>query len=288
MCQSSLIDYGADLTFTVLVGSGRTVGCEVLCSFAEAGNKEAVKLLLDHRVDTNSVRHKGRTALFWAVASSSLDVVDLPIAHRADLNIRDELGETLLSAAIKDIDMMRYLVENGLDVNAASHSGTTPLLQTEDPKVAEYLAQKGADINAECPDLGKTALQKAASKANVELARVLLEHGADVRASPFGELTAMHDAVKSKSLEHVAMLMGHGADPTAVCEKGRFPLSDAVRSAAGIALYIVAEHKVDLHQMFGSTTLLHTCLDIALIVDLTPDWKKLLQTILEKEKTPIS
>ncbi len=58
---------------------------------------------------------------------------------------------------------------------------------------------------------GRTLLHLAANDSQPELARLLIQHGADVNASDPSEGTPLHLAAESGSLEIVRMLLSHGA-----------------------------------------------------------------------------
>jgi ankyrin repeat protein len=67
----------------------------------------------------------------------------------------------------------------GLDVNEKGWEGRTLLMLTQCPEVAELLLQRGAEVDAGEPD-DWTALMWSAWKGDVEVMRVLIDHGADV------------------------------------------------------------------------------------------------------------
>ena len=73
---------------------------------------------------------------------------------------------------------MKYLVENGADIEKGDNNGQTPLiwaLNSGQLDVAEYLIGIGADINAQDKN-GNTALMYASYGGNVEIVSFLLEN----------------------------------------------------------------------------------------------------------------
>lgn len=147
----------------VLIAAGaiiwysRSRSTQELLLAATRGDTDTVRALLDRGVDVNARDQHGKTALFWASMSGSLDVVNL-------------------------------LLERGADVNLADKFGVTPLMVSANPRqraqtaVLLALLEKGANINAKDVN-GRTPLMYALSDNEVEVAKVLIEHGADVNAT---------------------------------------------------------------------------------------------------------
>jgi ankyrin repeat protein len=67
------------------------VYCLALPDIAALGDKNAVRLMLDHGADVNALDPLGRTPLMYAAASDllALDVVKLLIERGADVNAKD-------------------------------------------------------------------------------------------------------------------------------------------------------------------------------------------------------
>ncbi|MDJ0750591.1 MAG: ankyrin repeat domain-containing protein [Woeseiaceae bacterium] len=157
-------------------------GNTVLALTAFDGNDEMVRLLLDRGADVNKAATDGSTALMLAAQRGELSTVSILIDAGANLELRNTSKETALLVAIsadefeiakrlvdaganvnvaniqkrsalliakKSLDMVRYLVEHGADVDATElHGGTTTLnyLKRSDDyaDVVEYLESRGA------------------------------------------------------------------------------------------------------------------------------------------------
>src|SRR5947209_12260127 len=104
----------------------------------------------------------------------------------ADVNTRDARGASPLfyAASVGSSEAMRLLIAAGSDVNARTAFGATPLMwSTADIAKVRLLLGKGADASAKSKQ-GNTALQIASAQAgNVEVLRLLVEHGASVKDS---------------------------------------------------------------------------------------------------------
>lgn len=114
---------------------------------------------------------------------------------------------------------VRFLAENGFDVNATNEFGGTPLIDTvriadsmpECREVAIALLQLGANPNVRS-DFG-TPLAHAAEHGDIGLAKALLDAGADVNLAD--ELTGppLHIAIKKRNQDIIVLLLERGADP---------------------------------------------------------------------------
>jgi len=111
------------------------------------------------------------TTLMRAALAGDVELAKLLMSHGADPNIHSKDRETMLMAACgtgfingyhrqrtpaERLELVKLLVENGQDVNAADNYGITPLMVAAnlgDLEVVKYLVSKGADLAAH--DLGK-------------------------------------------------------------------------------------------------------------------------------------
>lgn len=149
------------------------------------GNVEAVKALLDAGADVHHRSWYGDTALHQAAESNHVD----------------GRGRTI-----------RALLEAGSDVNAQNKGGETALLVARGREAIQDLLTGGADVNIS-DRKGTTALMNAATGTDVELTRLLLEHGAAVNEWNNDGHTALTIAARLGPAEQVQALVGGGADP---------------------------------------------------------------------------
>jgi ankyrin repeat protein len=97
----------------------------------------------------------------------------------AKIDARSNVGNPLFLAASEGkLEIVRYLLDEGADVNARANSGGTPLAEAAyygHVDVIKELLLRGADINA----IGEqgTALDIAGNKNNTATADLLKHHG---------------------------------------------------------------------------------------------------------------
>jgi ankyrin repeat protein len=157
-----------------------------LADAAQAGDKIAVRKLIQARTDVNAAQVDGATALHWATYRDDGELVDL-------------------------------LIRAGANVKAANREGMTPLAMAAlygNPAVIDKLLKAGADATSVGPN-GETMVMLAARNGNPRAVQVLVEAGADVNAKePLRGTTALMWAAEQKHPEAVKALLAAGADPS--------------------------------------------------------------------------
>ena len=141
------------------------------------------------------------TPLWCAAAWCKLEVLKILVLHGASINCLSKGGSGPLFMACQHYDssrvhnfvlgrpdapiqlaLVRYLIENGADVNVTARCGNTPLIAAavsgfKDPSLVECLLENGAHPNVQNAQ-GSTALHAAAERGCLETVRVLTKHGA--------------------------------------------------------------------------------------------------------------
>jgi uncharacterized protein len=113
-------------------------------------------------------------------------------------------------------------------------------------RVAEVVSADPAAVRAEAAD-GFTALHLAAFFGQLEVAAVLLEHGAAVDA-PAGNpshVQPLHSAAAGGHAAIAALLLERGADPDARQHGGFVPLHSAAARGDDVTARLLIEHGAD-------------------------------------------
>ena len=153
-----------------------------------------IAYLLEQGADKDGY-HDGYTPLYHAIQSSHVEVDTLVIIKYLILQEVDKhklcqyFGSTLVRAAISrcghqpSLPILKFLHEQGLDLNKVCNNGKTPLqhaLKYMDEEylldVVRFFIEHGAIINQD----DDSALTIACSKHYLSICKLLVEHGADV------------------------------------------------------------------------------------------------------------
>jgi ankyrin repeat protein len=159
-------------------------------------------------------------------------VADFLIDKGANINARNDRGATPLYFALKDPDLAQRLVARGADVNIRAFGDHTPLHQAAfsgDLRVAKLLIDHGANLDASGAQgtvLHRIIYQK--TKAGSEMAKLLIESGARLQEFSYGN-TELHLAALDNYADVVPILVKHGANVDAVNSYGHAPLYYAAR-----------------------------------------------------------
>ena len=196
----------------------------------------------------------GFTPLLYAARENCIACVDVLLKNKADIDLADPDSVSPLLVAVMNAnwDLAKKLVEAGADVNQWDIYGETPLLtaidlrtridggrasidepnQTKGIEIIKLLLERGAN-----PDMqlffqpanargvvytrGVTPLMRAVVNADLEVTKLLLEHGADATIATADRQTPIHAvlagrAVEPQAVEMIRLLKKAGTDVNVV------------------------------------------------------------------------
>src|SRR5262249_21572307 len=224
--------------FAFLTGVASATETSPLLDAAKSADTEAVRALVQKKVDVNAAAADGTTALHWASYRDDVATADLLIRAGARVDAATDLGVTpLWNASLNGSEaMVARLLKAGANPNAALLLGETPVMaaaRSGYPAVVEQLIAKGANVNAHGAR-GQTALMWAVSQQHPDVVKVLIAHGAEIharsdvcnevmavrrhghldysRAIPHGGDTALMFAARVGDLESASRLVAAGAN----------------------------------------------------------------------------
>jgi hypothetical protein len=193
-------------------GAGHFTGEDwSLMNATEQNAVQVVNQLLADGADPNKTFN--RTALHLAVETGRSEIVDLLLAHGADLNARDHLGRAplFLAVATRRPKIARVLMDAGADATILDQDGTSMLyvaLKRGYREIALWTLDNGVDVNAiRANKENSTVLILAASEGDHEMVELLLERGADPSITNKDGKTALDLAVSRETRAHLSEAM---------------------------------------------------------------------------------
>lgn len=207
-----------------------------------AGDDARVRQLLvedDTLIEARTER--GLSMLLLAVYAGQHDIAQTLIEHHAPLDIFE-------AAAIGNAERVGEWLDLQPDlVNTFAHDGFTPLGLSAffgHRNVVELVLAHGANPNLPSHNSQHVApLNSAAAGQHIEIARVLIAHGADVNARQTGGFVPLHSAAQNGQIEMIRLLIEHGADANAKSEVGMTSFDFAIQANHNDAANLLDTYK---------------------------------------------
>ena len=284
-----------------LAPTARQRGSEVQNDAAAAGTVQARAARGEEAARRDVAQGGGLTALVFAAREGDLESARILLAAGADVNQATQYGWTALLTATQNRNYVlgRFLLDHGANPNLANKGGWTPLYLATDNRNIEggdypvrpgdldhlefirRLLAAGADVNARAKDStetrtifkmqwlyedGATAFLRASQSSDVELMKLLLEHGADPTIATANNTTALavasgigwvegvtYERSDKDNVEAVRMLLDLGLDPNVVDGDGRTALHGAAHKGRKDVVELLVNHGARLDARdFGS------------------------------------
>ncbi len=207
----------------------------------QKGDLEQVTQLLAQQPDLASAHtDSGLSAVLLAAYYGHPGIARLLAGRRSDLDIFE-------ASAVGDLERVKALVSArpGL-ANAFAPDGFQPLGLASffgHYEVALFLVERGAEVNSPSRNSQKVMpLHSAAASRSLEIARLLLEHGADPDSRQLDDFTPLHEAAANGQLELVSLLLAHGADVNLSQKPGQTALDFAQKAGHQEVVEYLLQH----------------------------------------------
>ena len=166
----------------------------------------------------------GASAIQVAVYVRQKPIADLLLATGVELNIFE-------AAATGQLERVRELLKKNPElIHAYSPDGWTALhLNFGNVEIARLLIDSGADINSVSKNkFTATPLQGSVVNKSIEVGRLLLARGANVNPRNDDGGNPLHEAAGDGQIEFAKLLLDHGANINAKDDNGKTPLTIAL------------------------------------------------------------
>jgi uncharacterized protein len=202
------------------------------------GSIAAAATLLEAGADVNAALPSGETILMTASRSGNPALIELLLAHGARVDARDpEYQQTALMIAARENhpQTVALLTRYGAEPNLHTRVGAAVVHIP--PCKGTGCGSEGVGINRSgVPDRGErydqkgglSALLYAAREGNTDVARLLLEAGADIEATEANHIGPLLMALLNNQLDTAYLLLDYGAKVNVADFWGRTPLFAAV------------------------------------------------------------
>jgi len=180
----------------------------------KAGNLSEVKSIFENNnIDINRTYKRGSTLLSSAVNIGHIGIVKFLLSKEPDMYInRRSLARACVSGSL---EMIKLLLDAGIDPNAQGITGRTPLMVASDRnrlEIIQFLLNKGADINMRSFK-DKTVLMHANVKDAGVVFRLLVERAIHLIDEQDNEgWTVLMTAAYNDNFNTVRFLLDKGAN----------------------------------------------------------------------------
>lgn len=236
---------------------------------------EIFNFLIERGADVYAVDQQQRNVLLWQIENSgSLAMIKALVEqYHFDVNQPDEAGISPLMLAVKrgNLDVAKYLVDKGTNVNAVDNEGRNVLFYLYkgyvlDKRLLQYLITQGANVN-HLDKSGRNVLFYATKHIDL-----LLKAGADATIVADDGTTVLMNY--SLSFSNFKLLIQHGADPSEYAGKLlRWWLADnhdREDAEEEIMLYLIKKYSLDpnTRNEAGRTPLFYNVITCSELIEL--------------------
>lgn len=260
--------HGHDKVIKLLIDAGANIEARTkdkqspLMLSTRNGCLEATRILLDYGAKIQARCSRGLTAFHNAATDPSdnqVEVMKLLLERGASVawtvtsaawtvrKVNDESHRGRLPihyAALSGSQQgVKYLLDNGSDINAVDNLGRQPLhlaVREDRTAMAEYLIKLGANIHAVINE-GWTVLHYAATNNNLKLLDLFLKMGMDINTVDKNDMSVLHWAAKDGYTELLEFLLKKGAKAQTCNWRGQTPWGMAKDHNQGEACKILED-----------------------------------------------
>ena len=186
------------------------------------------------------------------IGEGYLCIMRLLLANGANVNVHDDNGNTALHFVASEccLKAARILLERNAEVDYRNSRGSTSLLVASEhgtPDLVQLFLDYKADVHA-CDADGGTVLHRAAIAGRLETCRLLLKLDVEVNSRNNEGLTPLHLAsagYEKGNLNLVRLLLDHGADAQARNLSGKIASEVARGRSRDEIVQLLSQHTAE-------------------------------------------
>ena len=234
-----------------------------------AASSLSIKTLIDLGADVNAQTFQERsfgfcsgTALHCAIHGNNAAVVKVLLANKADANIADQQGNTVLhsSTSKRFFNISQLLLDSGCEINGRNNRGETPLhsaIRSKNTAIVKFLLKNNADANL-MDYSGKTPLDISLREEFFNISQLLIDSGFEINRRNYRGETPLDSAVCSNNLASVEFLLKNNADANLLDYSGSTPLLMSTRKGFTSISQLLIDSGCDINgKSFSDETPLH-------------------------------
>lgn len=211
--------------------NGACFGMTPLHFAANYGKTDIAKILIEKGADILESADYYETPIESAVVGGNVDTVKLFLSK---LGKRPLPGKCIFSA--NNVAVAKLLLAHGPTINNLDETGETPLTcaaRRGYKDLAKFYIAQGADVNRRregCQSVLLNILtwrEVEAKTSPMDMAELLIDHGADVNATEVSGCTILHMLAMYPDPDAVKFLLKHGADVNSMDDLSETPLQKA-------------------------------------------------------------
>jgi ankyrin repeat protein len=273
------------------------LSAEVFDEFHDAAKRDNMKKLqelLSLDVDWLETRDKyQRTPLHSAARYGALSAAKFLLDQGVDLDAKDESGNTPLHLAsiYRQDEIVDLLIEHHADVNTLNTQGLPPLYLASlygNPQSIKLLLAGGAKMNFTDSN-GNTPLHIAVLYRNPENLDEILKTNPDIDAINKQGYTPLHLGVQASDNENaIELLLQHGADVNILDPAGRNALLVSVGSHVKDYIELLISNGIDINSQDneGNTALHYPMMNVLKNKGYLPYSKEFVKTLIGEGADP--
>ncbi|XP_062589127.1 serine/threonine-protein phosphatase 6 regulatory ankyrin repeat subunit B-like [Saccostrea cucullata] len=242
-------------------------GRNLLHDAAWGGNVDIFKFLIQIGLDVEITTYIGKTVMHESCLNGKRELFKHLVNNYSGLlKINDNKGESVLHDAAwgGNIDILKLLIEKGLEVKSTTDVGETVLhrcCRNGQSQMCSFLV-KNYPYLIKIDDIeGKNVLHDAAFGGNIYVLKLLLSKGLDIKSTTAVGKTVLHQCCMSNNFQMCKYLVNAHPELVSISDNdGKNVLHDAARGGNVDVFRFLKEKNLDVKKTTNKgKTALHYC-----------------------------